>query len=124
MRRRRFAYFIRTGDDGRAESNLGFTIAMTLGVMAIEDIPQLVINCIYLDSAGFGGTTNGVAVFSFAMSLISITCNLVLLKYEHGKLAQAEARGAKIYTNPVTGWGAADRNVHSYANPSYDTNRR
>ena len=34
--------------------NLGFTMAMTLAVMTIEDVPQLVLNCIYLDTAGFG----------------------------------------------------------------------
>merc|ERR1712087_128315 len=116
-----FAYFIRTGDDDKAQRNLYFTIAMTVGVMTIEDVPQLVLNCIYLNSRGFAGA-DGIAVFSFVMSLLSITSNLVLLCYEQGEVAKASTSArksmtvnpfaAQVYNNPAyaTGFGVGRQN--------------
>ena len=119
FRRRRFAYFIRTGDEDKAHGNLYFTIGMTLGVMLIEDIPQLVLNCIFLDSTGFGGG-NGIAEFSFVMSLVSITANLVLLWFEQRKISEIDS--SKINGNPLAAifGGLADRQV--YQNPVYRSN--
>lgn len=116
----RFAYFIRTGDEDKAQGNLYFTIGMTLGVMTIEDIPQLVLNCIYLDSRGFAGA-DGIAVFSFVMSLLSITSNLVLLWYEQGMVSATDS--SKINGNPLAAifGGLADRQL--YTNPMYDNSR-
>ena len=86
---------------------------MTLGVMTIEDIPQLVLNCIYLDSRGFAGA-DGIAVFSFVMSLLSIASNLVLLWYEQGKVAEVTSYGGHI-NNPI----GQLRDVVAFSNPTY-----
>ena len=77
--------------------NLGFTMAMTLAVMTIEDVPQLVLNCIYLDTAGFGGG-GGIAEFAFFMSLLSITFNLGLLAYERNRAIKEDV---PLYIFPV-----------------------
>ena len=86
---------------------------MTLGVMTIEDIPQLVLNCIYLDSRGFAGA-DGIAVFSFVMSLLSITSNLVILWHEQGMVAEGGV-GSPL---AVFGMGPG-REVSSFENPAY-----
>ena len=91
---------------------------MTLGVMFIEDIPQLVLNCIYLDSRSFADA-DGIAVFSFVMSLLSITSNLVILWHEQGMVAEGGV-GSPL---AVFGMGP-DREVSFFANPAYDTGRR
>ena len=80
----RYAYVIRTSGEDVATQNLGFTMAMTFAVMTIEDIPQLVLMCIYLATSGFG-FGGGIAEFAFFMSLLSITFNLGLLVHERNR---------------------------------------
>jgi len=80
-----YAYVVRTSGDEETETDgLFFTMAMTISVMVIEDFPQLIMNIIYLSSTGFGGA-DGIAVFSFVMSLFSILSNVCLLAYERSK---------------------------------------
>ena len=86
----RYAYLKRTSDEEEADEALPFTICMTLSVMALEDLPQLVLNCIYLDFTGFDDADD-IAIFSFIMSLLSIFSNFAILAAEQQKARTGSA---------------------------------
>ena len=63
----------------------GFTAAMTLTVIVFEDLPQLMINIVYINTTTFAHA-DSIAVFAFVMSLLSVFCNIGLFYYEYRKV--------------------------------------
>lgn len=93
--------------------------SITVLVFLFEDMPQLVINGIYLDTVGFEDADN-IAIFAFTMSMLSLVLNILLFcdeKCDLGFLAKANPKaaarrreGVKVKSgvvNPVLQWSAA-----------------
>jgi len=51
---------------------------ITVLVLILEDLPQLVLNCIYIDTMGSNGA-DGISVFSVMMTVFGIIFNVLMV---------------------------------------------
>jgi len=77
-----YGFYIRVNPAANAAAAKN-AAAITALVFVFEDLPQLTINSIYLDTVGFDAA-DSIAIFAFAMSMLSLVLNCGLFWDEVG----------------------------------------
>jgi len=77
----------RVNPDEAGEEGRRFAAKMTAAVVVFEDVPQLCINIVYLNTMGVANA-DPVGVFSFIMSILSLIFNAGLGISEAGAMAE------------------------------------
>ena len=86
---------------------------ITALVFVFEDLPQLVINCIYLDTVGFDDADN-IAIFAFTMSMLSMVLNCMIFWDEvNGESAVAAKANPQAFKRR--------QSATAFKNPSYES---
>ena len=68
---------VKDNDDEKTASAAGITLL----VFFLEDVPQLIINSVYINTMTFADA-DSIAIFAFVMSLMSIVLNMTLFYKE------------------------------------------